>query len=196
MLIAWAETFTLGVNSGPSARGCSMHMRFLPILVLLAAFSGCGRPETIEVDLTTLPVRFIVDHQGWPRPFWWPRVTEFAVASEEDGLLWQVESSKGEGELADRLAFIYGQPPPGYRQVHPVEGTAPKSLISGRSYFVAATGPKDVYRVVFALPQRAEESRFRHRTGKNTDEPRREPDTEGFFPANPSSNAAKAPSGG
>lgn len=173
-----------------------MRTRFLPILVLLAAFSGCGRPETIEVDLTTLPVRFIVDHQGWPRPFWWPRVTEFAVASEEDGLLWQVESAEGEGEPADRLAFVYGQPPPGFRQVHPAEGAAPQTLMSGRSYFVAATGPKNVYRVVFALPQRAEEARLRHRAGQAPSEPRREPDTEGFYPAKPSTTPKTTPFGG
>ena len=98
---------------------------------------------------------------GGPRPFWFPRVTEFAVASEEDGVLWQLESIGSEGEPADSLAFIYGSPPQGFRQLDPVQGTAPKSLVSNRSYFVAATGPNAVYRVAFALPRSTEDIRLR-----------------------------------
>ncbi len=169
-----------------------MQARLLPILLFLLLYSGCNQPGTIEVDTTTRPVRFIVDHQGWPRPFWRPRVTEFAVASEEDGLLWQLESVRSEGEPADQLAFIYGKPPPGFRQLHPHEAAAPKRFVGGRSYFVAATGPNEVYRVVFALPQRAESLHARPREQGDSGEP----DAGGFYPADPSQNPSDTPPGG
>jgi hypothetical protein len=125
----------------------------LPLLGL--AVAGCSGEGTIEVDLTEIPPRFIVDHHGWPRPFWWPRVTEFAIGSEKDDLLWHVQAVSSRGELTHRLAFVYGRVPPGFTQLYPENGVPPKPLKTGRSYYVGATGPKAAYRVVFALPESA-----------------------------------------
>ncbi len=114
---------------------------------------GCNKPGGVEVDLTSpAQPRFIVDHHGWPRPFWWPRVTEFIIASEEDDCIWQLAATNAGGELANRLAFVFGDVPPGFIQVHPTDNARPKPLISKRSYYVAATGSQAVYRAVFALP--------------------------------------------
>ncbi len=107
------------------------------------------------MDLTSTPVRFIVNHRGWPRPFWWPRVTEFAVASsesEQGELLWQLKSTSAQGELAHRLAFVYGRVPPGFTQVHPGEAQAPEPPEPGRVYYVAAGGQDSLYRMAFSLP--------------------------------------------
>jgi len=125
------------------------------LAVSLAAFAigGCGRPGVVDVDLTTAPVRFIVDHHGWPKPFWWPRVTEFAIGSDKDELLWHMEASSSAGEPANRLAFVYGQVPPGFRQLVPAGDTPPQPLKTGQTYYVAAVGPRAVYRMVFSLPQ-------------------------------------------
>jgi len=147
--------------------------RALVCLVLAClTFSGCSNQEgTIDVDLSVSPPRFIIEHQGWPRPFWWPRVTEFAIGSNEDDLLWQLQAADDFGELACGLAFVYGQVPAGWQQVFPAEGARPKPLAAGRSYYVGAGGPKSVYRVVFALPLSMEEAAERRRSspvpGKN-----------------------------
>lgn len=121
--------------------------------IAAVAVCGCGRPGVVDIDLTTSPVRFIVDHHGWPKPFWWPRVTEFAIGSDKDELLWHLETSRSTGEPADRLAFIYGQVPPGFRQLVPAGDAPPQPLKTGRTYYVAAVGPRAVYRMVFSLPQ-------------------------------------------
>jgi hypothetical protein len=136
----------------------------IPIAMLSWAAVGCSRPETVEVDLSATPARFVIDHAGWPRPFWWPRVTEFAIGSEEDDLLWQVQATSAEGELAHKLAFVYGEVPPAFMQVSPPPGKAPKPLIGGRAYYVGAIGPKAVYRAVFALPISPAEVSHRERT--------------------------------
>lgn len=140
------------------------------VLASLALFgvaaAGCSSPEgTVDVDLSAAPPRFIVDHQGWPRPFWWPRVNEFAIGSEKDDLLWHLQSTDGFGELARSLAFVYGQVPPGWVQVFPAEGVRPKPFVAGRSYYVGAVGPEAVYRLVFALPLSPEEAAARRRRG-------------------------------
>ncbi len=128
------------------------------------AAAGCSSPEgTIDVDLSSVPPRFIVDHKHWPRPFWWPRVNEFAIGSEKDDLLWHLHSADGLGDSARSLAFVYGQVPSGWVQAFPADGVRPKALVAGRSYYVGAVGPKAVYRVVFALPLSPEEAAARRR---------------------------------
>lgn len=126
--------------------------RFRCIVLFLAILPGCQQAEVIEVDVTAHPPRFIVDHHGWPRPFWWPRVTEFGIASEEDGALWELRSASTGGEAARQLAIVYGEVPPGFVQVTPDKSAKPAPLVQGRTYFVAAGGPSSVYRIVFALP--------------------------------------------
>ncbi len=137
-----------------------MLPRILLLFGLCLTAVGCGRPQAIDVDDSSIPYRFIIEHRGWPAPFKWPRVTEFAIGSDADELLWQLESVDPAGEPARRLAFIYGRVPPGFSQVHPKDSVPPKALEPGRSYYVGATGPGDdaVYRMVFALSISPEEA--------------------------------------
>jgi hypothetical protein len=128
---------------------------FRSILLLLAAgllAGGCRDPETIQLDFTSHPVRFIIDHRGWPRPFWWPRLTEFAIATEEDGAIWQLQAPVDDGPLARNFVITYGEVPPGFMQVFPEKQDPPAPLRTGRRYFVAAAGPASVYRMVFSMP--------------------------------------------
>lgn len=116
---------------------------------------GCSRSGPIEVDVSSRPICFIIDHKGWPRPFWWPRVTEFVIASDETEageLIWHLKSIGATGELARELAFTYGRAPPGFYQVFPAGEQAPEPLERGRVYYVAAGGKDTVYRMVFSLP--------------------------------------------
>ena len=117
---------------------------------LLAA--GCGDPEPVQVDLSERPIRFLIDHHGWPRPFWWPRVNEFAIADDKDELIWHLKSSDPRGELAHQLAFVYGRVPPGFYQVFPEKDKAPSELRRDRTYYVAAGGERALYRMAFSLP--------------------------------------------
>ncbi len=114
--------------------------------------AGCSGDGVIEVDFSSQQVRFIIDHRGWPRPFSWPRVNDFGIASEEDGPIWQLQTETLSGQPARQLAIIYGEVPRGFSQVFPSDNAAPKPLERGRNYFVAAGGPKQVYKAVFALP--------------------------------------------
>jgi len=126
--------------------------RYGCIVAFLALLSGCQRVGVIEVDVTSQPPRFIVNHHGWTVPFRGPRVTEFAIASEEDGAVWELRSAAPRGEKARQLAFVYGETPPSFVQVTPEKTARPRPLVPGRTYFVAAGGPSSVYRIVFALP--------------------------------------------
>ena len=125
-------------------------------LVFVAAsaltLSGCSDPQTITLDFSSNPLRLIIDHRGWPRPFMCPRVTQFALASNEDGAVWELESDDARGVPARQLALIYGQVPPGFHQITPSGSVKAPVLLSGRTYFVAAGGPRSIYRIVFALP--------------------------------------------
>lgn len=118
----------------------------------LGPISGCSVEGPIEVDCTSHPVRFIVNHRGWPRPFWSPRINEFAIASEADGPVWQLQADDSLGVPARQLAFVYGQIPPGFIQIFPDNAARPKALKPARNYFVAAGGPKAVFKMVFAVP--------------------------------------------
>ena len=127
---------------------------------------GCNRPGAIEVDLTSAPVRFIVDHRGWPRPFWWPRVTEFVIAGgegESGELVWHLKSTSTSGELAHQLAFIYGRVPPSFYQVFPNGDQVPQPLERGQVYYIAAGGKKTIYRIAFSLPVEPEDIAARRR---------------------------------
>lgn len=106
----------------------------------------------IQIDMTTMPVRFLINHKGWPRPLWTPRVTEFAIASEDDGPIWQLEAADELGRPARDLAIIYGQVPAGFVQTFPEDGLRPRMLATRRTYFVAAGGADSLYKMVFAMP--------------------------------------------
>ena len=126
--------------------------RYIFFGLIFPYLAGCQRDGVIEVDLTAQPTRFIVHHRGWPAPFHWPCVTEFAIASEEDGAVWELRSATEHGEPARYLAFIFGEVPPGFVQINPERAAPPRPLVAGRTYFVAAGGASHVYRIVFALP--------------------------------------------
>ncbi|MBN2561885.1 MAG: hypothetical protein JXQ75_13240 [Phycisphaerae bacterium] len=133
---------------GPAKRGPSLLLLVAGLLLPVSGL-GCG-PEPVQVDLSSTPIRFVIDHKGWPRPFWWPRVTEFAIADGQNDLIWQLESSNPDGELAHRLAFVYGRVPPGFCQVFPASDAVPASLERGQTYYVAAGGPRALYRMAFS----------------------------------------------
>ena len=125
---------------------------FLVGAILVAAtVSGCQKPQAVDVDLSTKPARFLINHHGWPRPFWVPRVTEFAIATEQESI-WQLESTSERGTSARELAIVYGEVPDGFRQVFPEDNDKPKELQQHLTYFVAAGGKKALYRIVFSLP--------------------------------------------
>lgn len=121
------------------------------VSILFAAICGCQRPQIVDVDLSAAPPRFILNHQGWPRPFWAPRVTEFAIATDSEPL-WQLEATGTRGAPAREWAIPYGEVPEGFRQVFPEGNEKPKPFRQGRTYFVAAGGRSTVYRMVFSLP--------------------------------------------
>ena len=125
---------------------------FLFSAVLASALTCCTRPQHITLDFSAAPVRLLINHEGWPRPFYCPRVTQFALASNEDGGSWELESDDPHGVPARQLAIIYGEPPPGFHQITPKDSARPAALELGRTYYVAAAGPKSIYRMVFALP--------------------------------------------
>lgn len=141
-----------GRNSVTLAMQTSCAIRVAGILLVLTMTVGCAVEGPIQVDSTAEPVRFIVDHRGWPRPFWSPRITEFAIASEADGPIWQLESADAIGVPAKQLAFLYGEVPPGFVQLFPEQARRPIRLKPSRNYFVAAGGPKAVFKMVFAVP--------------------------------------------
>ena len=107
------------------------------------------------MDLSSRPIRFIIYHQGWPRPFWWPRVNELAVADNQDALIWHLKSSNAQGELAHQLAIVYGRVPPGFYQVFPEGDKAPAPFQRDRTYYIAAGGDHAIYRMAFSLPVEA-----------------------------------------
>ncbi len=106
----------------------------------------------IGVDLTADHPRFVFHHPTWGWPFRWPKVSELAVASDEDGLLWKLEATNPAGQAAQELVIVYGEAPDGFSQVEPQGNARPKMLTRGRVYYVGATGPGAVFRAVFALP--------------------------------------------
>ncbi len=142
------------LGAGPSG---SVHVTKKPgcafvCLCLTLGGAGCGDPTAIAVDLSADKPRFVIHHVTWGWPFRWPRVQEFAIASNEDGALWDIKSIDEAGVPARELGIVYGEVPPGFAQVSPEQDARPKPLVGGRMYFVGATGPESVYRTVFALP--------------------------------------------
>ncbi len=127
----------------------------LPAILALALsfpLAGCQQEGVIEIDLRAKPVKFLIDHRGWPRPFWYPRVTEFAIASEEDGPIWQLEAADETGQPARDLEITYGLIPKGFVQILPEGGLRPRKLVTHRTYFAAAGGPRSIYKMVFSMP--------------------------------------------
>src|ERR1043166_4030710 len=120
---------------------------------LICSLAGCGDPQKITLDFSSKPVRLVINHEGWPRPFYCPRVNQFAIASHEDGAVWELEAGDPGGVRARQLAIIYGEPPAGFHQITPKDNGHPAALAIGRTYYVAAAGPRSVYRMVFSLPQ-------------------------------------------
>ncbi|MEK6644888.1 MAG: hypothetical protein AABZ08_13375 [Planctomycetota bacterium] len=131
---------------------CVRLVTCITIFVLTIFTLGCAQPQAVIIDYSTVPMRFVIDHQGWPRPFKTPRVTEFAIANDQDELVWQLAATDG-GADARGFAIVYGEPPRGFEQVFPEKSERPKPLVRGRTYFMAAGGKSAVYRMVFALPQ-------------------------------------------
>ncbi len=132
----------------------------VPAVLCFALVSslGCGARDEqtvqyeIGVDLTADHPRFFFHHPTWGWPVLWPKVSELAVASDEDGLLWKLEATDPGGVAAQELAIVYGEAPDGFFQVEPQNNTRPRHLTRGRVYYVGATGPGAVFRAVFALP--------------------------------------------
>ena len=122
-------------------------------LTLCAAAFGCHDPTTIDVDISGENPRFVIHHRTWGWPFLWPRVDAFALASEEDGRMWELEARLPEGVPARDLVFEYGKIPADFRQAFPPKDSRPRKLTGGRNYYIGATGPNEErYRMVFALP--------------------------------------------
>ncbi|MCG8404311.1 MAG: hypothetical protein MI923_03840 [Phycisphaerales bacterium] len=130
----------------------SVGCRSAVLAFLVTGLSGCADPTAIDVDLSADKPRFTIDHADWGWPFRWRRVSDFALASEEEGLLWEIRSTDPDGCSARQLAIVYGDVPAGFYQVAPEENARPARLRSGRTYYVGATGTSSVYRAVFALP--------------------------------------------
>lgn len=114
--------------------------------------AGCGDQTIIEVDLSADKPRFTFDHSAAGWPFRQPKIDAFALASESDGLLWEIRALTPDGHPVRGFAIIYGDVPEGFHQIAPEGDARPRPLRSGRTYYVGATGPKSVYRTVFALP--------------------------------------------
>jgi hypothetical protein len=126
------------------------------LLFTCAATVGCAQNQCCDVDFSSSPPRFVINHQGWPRPFWVPRITEFAVASEEDeDAIWQLEAADSSGVPAKRLVIVFGEVPDGFVQVRPEKSAPPKTLQQGRTYYVAAGSRQYTYPMAFRLPMGA-----------------------------------------
>jgi len=132
----------------------SVLWAFLPCVCSLLA-GGCGASDRIAIDLSAPTPRFILNKPTWGWPFRWPMVNALAIASKQDGALWEIRTTDPDGLAAHRLAIIYGQIPPGFYQVVPDDNAHPPPLRAGRNYFVGATGPDATFRAVFALPIQA-----------------------------------------
>ena len=118
----------------------------------LCASAGCRLPpQTIEMDISAQPVRFLIHHHGWPAPLMWPRVAEFAIATQEE-VIWQIKATSDRGVPAQNLEIDFGRTPDDFAQVLPEQNKSPAKLTPGRTYFVAAGGSQCLYRIVFSLP--------------------------------------------
>ncbi len=114
---------------------------------------GCHDPTVIDVDFSDETPRFLIHHRTWGWPVLWPRVNAFAIASDEDGKMWELRSRLPEGVPARDLVFEYGETPTEFRQTFPIHDARPRRFSGGRNYFIGATGPNDErYRMVFGLP--------------------------------------------
>ena len=126
--------------------------RLLGVAISALLVCGCARPQHCEIDFSTYPPRFVIEHHGWPRPFWTPRVREFAIASDANEDIWQLEAKDPRGEPAKGLTVTYGIVPDGFVQKEPAVTARPPILVEGRKYYVAAGGNRYLYPMVFSLP--------------------------------------------
>jgi len=149
---------------------------FAALAALAAACAGCGPYEgVIQIDQTAEPIRFIVHHDDWPRPFWYKRITEFAIASDQDGRIWELKSASPRGVGANQLALLYGRTPEAFTQSYPAGNERPGRLVRGRTYYVAAGGPRALYKMAFALPVTGWEVTTGRQPNKGRDEATTQP---------------------
>jgi hypothetical protein len=131
---------------------CSPQAIFAVLSLQFCVSTGCQLPpQTIEMDVGAHPVRFLIHHQGWPAPLMWPRIDDFAIATQEE-VIWQLKATSGRGVPARDLAIAFGKPPDDFAQVLPEQNKSPRPLVRGKTYFVAAGSKQCLYRIVFSLP--------------------------------------------
>lgn len=130
-------------------------------MVLAALGSGCnggwmGGDRILEMTLRldSGVATFVIPEHDWLAPFSKPTITEFALASPDgdEEVVWRLAAEAETGVPARGLAITFGMPPSGFRQIVPDEASRPRPLVPGRNYYVAAAGPTNVYRLIFAMP--------------------------------------------
>lgn len=115
---------------------------------------GGDRIREMELKLDAGVATFVIPQHDWLAPFDKPTITEFALASPDadEEIVWRLAAETEAGVPARGLAITFGVPPAGFRQVAPDETSRPRPLVPGRNYYVAAGGPTNVYRLIFAMP--------------------------------------------
>lgn len=130
-------------------------------MVLVALAAGCNgggmggdRIQEMRLQLDAGVATFVIPEHDWLAPFSKPTITEFALASPEsdEEVVWRLAAEAETGVPARGLAITFGVPPSGFRQIAPDESSRPRPLVPGRNYYVAAAGPTNVYRLIFAMP--------------------------------------------
>lgn len=146
------NSLTLKIAPRPPV-GRPVAQVFCALVVVCVFQGGCSDPTRIKVDVSAEKPRFLIHHPTWGWPFRWHRIDEFVLASDEDGVVWQLRSADAVGVQTRELAIVFGEVPMGFAQVFPAQELSPEKLKAGRTYYVGATGPKDErYKAVFALP--------------------------------------------
>lgn len=130
------------------------------VLVLAALAAGCNggmgndRIQDMKLEVDTGVATFVIPEHDWLAPFSKPTITEIALASpdNDEEVVWRLVAENETGVPARGLAIQFGVPPTGFRQIAPDETSQPRPLVPGRNYYVAAAGPTNVYRLIFAMP--------------------------------------------
>lgn len=115
---------------------------------------GGDRIREMEFHVDDGVATFVIPEHDWLAPFSKPTITEFAVATPDDdeNVVWRLAAETETGVPARGMAITFGTPPAGFRQIAPDESSRPRPLVPGRNYYVAAGGPTNVYRLIFAMP--------------------------------------------
>ncbi len=115
---------------------------------------GGDRIREMEFHVDNGVATFVIPEHDWLAPFSKPTITEFAVATPDDdeNVVWRLAADTETGVPARGMAITFGTPPAGFRQIAPDESSRPRPLVPGRNYYVAAGGPTNVYRLIFAMP--------------------------------------------